>query len=106
MTLRFGITVIVFVTFAAVTIPTDSRKLSKEETDFFFTFGTSPADKNAQMAVDNYFEVMLKVACRAPAVSYEHPELERAQELAESFGLDAPLEYKKFRYGRTCAGTE
>ncbi len=105
MTKLLGVA-IVLVFFASAMFPIDSGNITGKQADFFLTFGTSPIGGSAQMAVDNYFEVMLKVACRAPVVSYGHPELERAQELAEGLGFDAPIGYKRFRYGRTCAGTE
>lgn len=70
---------------------------------FHLVFGLSPLDEQAQVAVDNYFEVMLKVACQATKRHYEHPELERAQELAEGLGFSVSLEYKRFRYGGKCS---
>ena len=53
---------IVFAFFVSDMFPVDSGNITGRQADFFLTFGTSPADKSAQTAVGNYFEIMLKGA--------------------------------------------
>lgn len=102
----FG-TAFVIMMFIVVTasLNREEHLSSNQATNFRRVFGRSPLDDKAQAAVDNYFEAMLKTVCPTADVHRQYPELERAQELAESLGFSVSPEYKRFRYGQqSCAG--
>lgn len=115
----FGAAMVITV-FIVVTPLDREEPLAEPEVDFRHVFGLPSLDEKAQVAIDNYFGVMLKVACLTAKARREHPgdgqieavwlsqriQLERAQESAEVLGFDVPLEYKEYRYGESCAGME
>ncbi len=115
----FGVAVVIMV-FVVATPLDREEPLSEQEVDFRHVFGLPSLDEKAQIAVDNYFKEMLKVACMTAEARHKHlgdvqvesvrlsqqVQLERAQESAEVLSFDVPLKYKEYRYGGSCTVVE